>query len=90
MLKIRQSYHGNGGKEGYKYEVYDSENEYLGEIEEFPIFSRRHQIVLINGKLYEIAKSYDSDLPHEEIDEVVYHILKEYVVKPDYDLGEIK
>src|SRR5699024_11111796 len=43
----------------------------------------------INGKIYEVVESYDSDLPHEEIDEVVYHVLKEYVVVPDYDLGDI-
>jgi len=62
----------------------------LGEIEEFPVFWCHQEIVKINDKLYIAEQSYDSDLPYKEIDEVVYHILKEYVVEPDYDLGEIK
>lgn len=90
MLKIRQSYHGTGGREGYRYDVYDGEDKYLGQIEEYPVFWSHQEIVRINDKLYEAVESYDSDLPHEEVDEVVYHILKEYVVEPDYDLGKIK
>ncbi len=89
MLKIRQSYHGNGGREGYRFEVYNSEDDYLGEIKKFPIHWGYQELFHINGKIYEVVESYDSDLPHEEIDEVVYHVLKEYVVVPDYDLGDI-
>ena len=90
MLKIKQSYHGTGGREGYKYEVYDGEDEYLGEIEEFPLFWSHQETVKINDKLYIVEQSYDSDLPHEEVEEVVYHILREFVGEPDDDLGGIK
>lgn len=89
VLKIRQSYQGNGGKDGYKYEVYNREYDYLGELRYFPNEYSSQDTFSINGKIYKVQEEYDSDLPHEEEDEVVYYILKEINSELTYDLGYV-
>ena len=41
-LIIKQSYHGTGGKEGYKYKVLNSDYEFIGWIDDFPINHGSH------------------------------------------------
>ena len=89
MLKIRQSYHGNGGREGYKYKVYDNNGRKLGEISDLPISCGRGDVVKLNNDLYEIVSQYDSDNPRHEKSEVVFYDLEPFEFKPKYDLGEI-
>lgn len=88
-LKIRQSYHGDGGMEGYRYKVYDSKGKKLGELKKLPTELNIESIVLLNGKMYEIVALYVSENPGHERSEVMYYELKEYVFKPDFELGEI-
>ncbi|MBF0793373.1 hypothetical protein [Mammaliicoccus lentus] len=80
-LKVIQSYHGTGGREGYKYEVeklIEETGEYMfiGELKSFPL---NEQIVELNGIAYEIVKEYDRDeLPTDEENEVLVYELERY------------
>lgn len=87
MLKIRQSYNGRG--KGYRFEVYNNEDKYLGVIKNFPYTCAQHDIININGVTYKLIETFDSALPEEFESEVIYHILEPYSVVPDYDLGDI-
>ncbi|WP_368900771.1 hypothetical protein [Oceanobacillus oncorhynchi] len=90
MLKIRQSCHGTGGREGYRWDVHNQEHDYLGEIKNFPLGKCGvGNIVKLNGVMYMITAEYDSDLPYEEIDEVVYFELYPAEINADYDLSVI-
>lgn len=89
MLIIRQSYHGTGGIEGYKFEVFNENGEKLGEIKDFPIDCRYGDIVRIGDALYTLKASYDSYNPRHEKTEVMFHELKPYVMKPKFDLGAL-
>lgn len=89
MLKIRQSYHGTGGKDGYRFEVYDNVDCYLGDLKDFPIDVDYSDVVQIGEELYILLDSYDSDIPWENRFEVVYHLLEPYEFKPKFDLGNI-
>ena len=89
MIKIRQSYHGTGGKEGYLYEVYDIEDNKLGYIDSVPVKTNTGDIVKINKRYYQINKLYDCPLPESEEDEVVWYELEEYEFKANFDLGNI-
>jgi len=86
-LKIRQSYHGNGGKEGYKYKVYDRKGKKVGELVDVPVRCHIGNTLSINGELYIISAIYDSPKPREERSEFIYYELNKYEFKPDYDLG---
>lgn len=80
-LKVIQSYHGTGGKEGYKYEVekfIEETGEYtlIGELKDFPL---NDQIVYLNGIAYEIVQEYDRyELPTDEENEVLVYELERY------------
>lgn len=80
-LKVIQSYHGTGGKEGYKYEVEKpirETGEYIliGELKDFPL---NEEIVEINGIAYEIVSEYDrNELPTDEENEVIVYELEKY------------
>ncbi|MBM7598200.1 hypothetical protein JOC34_000557 [Virgibacillus halotolerans] len=89
MLKIRQSYHGTGGREGYKYKVYNDKGKKIGEIKDFPIDCRYGDIIKIGDGLYTLTSSYDSDNPRHEKSEVMFHELQPYDPKPNFDLGEV-
>lgn len=89
MIKIRQSYHGIGGKEGYRYNVYNSKGRKLGELKNLPVNCGIGDVVRLNGELFIITKAYDSDNPRHEKTEVVFYELEPYVFKPDFDLGVI-
>ena len=89
MLKIRQSYHGTGGAQGYVWKVYDGKGKKLGQLKNLPVKCGRGDIVSLNGCLYEIVKEYDSDNPRHNKSEVVYYELEPYEFKPDFDLGRI-
>lgn len=89
-MKIRQSYHGTGGKEGYLYEVYDNKVNKLGYLDSIPIKANTGDIVRINKSYYKINKQYDCQLPESEDDEVVWYELEEYEFKADFDLGIIR
>lgn len=86
-LKIKQSYHGTGGKEGYKYTVYNNKSKKIGELKDVPTCSYGNTVV-INGDLYIILRVYDSPNPRHEKSEVMYYELAKYEFKPDFDLGE--
>ncbi|MFJ8528525.1 hypothetical protein [Bacillus sp. NPDC094106] len=88
-LKIRQSYHGAGGKDGYRYELYNNKEEKIGRLHKVPTSCRFGSTISINGIYYIISALYDSQNPNEENDEVIYYELKRYEFKPDFDLGEI-
>lgn len=89
-LKIKQSYHGTGGREGYIYEVFDNKGDKLGNIENLPTNCGRASIVSINDEFFRISKIYDSNVKSEIKDEVVYYELSKYEFKPNFDLGKIK
>lgn len=89
MLKVRQSYHGTGGKDGYKYKVYNDKGKKLGELKEMPIDCRHGDVVSISGNFYSIEAQYDSDNPRHERTEVVFYELKPYEFEPRYNLGDL-
>ncbi|UXU70169.1 hypothetical protein [Mammaliicoccus sciuri] len=80
-LRVIQSYHGTGGKEGYKFQVEKfngniREYVYVGELKDFPIDQR---MVELDGVEYEIIDVYDrNELPKDEEQEVVVFVLAEY------------
>lgn len=88
-LKIRQSYHGTGGKEGYRFKVYNSKGRKLGELKNVPTDCNVGSVVQINGEFYIISNIYDSTNPREERSEVMYYELNKYEFNPDFDLGNI-
>lgn len=89
MLKIRQSYHGTGGKEGYRFKVYNEKGRKIGELKNLPVNCGRGDVVSINGELYIVTAEYDSDNPRHEKTEVIFYELEPYEFKPKYDLGEL-
>ena len=89
MLKIRQSYHGTGGKEGYIFKVYNDKGKKLGEIEKIPVECSIGDVVKLEEELYIITAEYESDNPRHEKTEVVYFELEPYEFKPKYELGKI-
>lgn len=88
-LKIRQSYHGTGGIEGYRYELYNINGEKIGRLQNVPIECNYDNTLSINGVTYIISSIYDSHDPNEEKDEVIYYELKRHQCNPDFNLGEI-
>lgn len=80
-LKVIQSYHGTGGKEGYRFKVEKFVDEvgeyvYIGELKDFPTHER---IVELNEIPYEIVKEYDRDeFPTDEENEVMVIELEKY------------
>ncbi|MEC3148107.1 hypothetical protein, partial [Bacillus thuringiensis] len=88
-LKIRQSYHGTGGIEGYRYELYENNGEKIGRLHSVPIECNYDNTLSINGVAYIISSVYDSQDPNEEKDEVIYYELKRCECNPDFDLGAI-
>jgi len=88
-LKIRQSYHGNGGVEGYRWKVYDAKGKKLGELRDLSTRCEIGSVVLINKETYIITDIYDSLNPREKRSEVVYYELTRYEYKANVDLGEI-
>ncbi|WP_336124975.1 hypothetical protein [Niallia taxi] len=89
MLKIRQSYHGSGGRDGYKYRIYDDKGKKLGELKKLPVDCGYGDVVAINGELFIVTAEYDSDNPRHEKSEVVFYELEPYKLKPKYDLGKL-
>ncbi|HDR7922283.1 hypothetical protein [Bacillus paranthracis] len=87
-LKIRQSYHGTGGIEGYRYELYNNNGEKIGRLHSVPIECNCDNTLSINGVCYIISSIYDSQDQNEEKEEVIYYELKRYECNPDFDLGE--
>lgn len=81
-LRVIQSYHGTGGKEGYKYEVEKLIEETggyvpIGELKDFPM---DEEIVDLNGIAYEIVSEYDrNELPTDEENEVIVYELERYI-----------
>lgn len=88
-LKVIQSYHGTGGKEGYKYEVeklIEETGEYalIGELKDFPLFE---EIVKLDGIAYEIVSEYDrNELPTDEENEVIVYELERYIYRKFHKL----
>lgn len=80
-LKVIQSYHGTGGKEGYKYEVEKLIEETggyvpIGELKDFPMYE---EIVNLNGVAYKVVNEYSrEELPTDEEYEVVVYELERY------------
>lgn len=88
-LLIRQSYHGEGGKEGYRYKVYNHKKIKIGELQYIPPTCYTGNLVLINEQLYRISNYHDSEKAREINSEVIYYELQRYIPEPDYDLGKI-
>lgn len=88
-ILIRQSYHGTGGKEGYRFKLYDAKGKKLGELKDVPNKCNVGHTISINNVFYVISKIYDSPKPREERSEVIYYELNTFVFQPDFNLGEI-
>lgn len=89
IAKIRQSYHGTGGKEGYRFEVYDENDKKMGNLIDVPFTISNDDVVRINDELYQIVKVYDSPLKKDIRNEVVIYELNSYIYNPNYELGKI-
>lgn len=89
-LKVIQSYHGTGGKEGYKYEVEKlirETGEYIliGELKDFPM---DEEVVELNGLVYNVVSEYSRDeLPTDEENEVIIYQLERYTYPTFHKLG---
>lgn len=80
-LIIRQSYHGTGGKEGYRYKILNSDYEFIGCIDDFPINHESH-LFEIRGVFYTSMYEEEDNTPNGEKDEVVYiHLEKAPSIK---------
>lgn len=80
-LIIKQSYHGTGGKEGYKYKVLNSDYEFIGWIDDFPINHKSH-LFEIRGVFYTSMYEEEDNTPIGEKDEIVYiHLEKAPSIK---------
>lgn len=88
-IRIVQTYHGNGSKEGYVYRVekfmgVKDEYIYIGDIVNFPLNDR---VVSLDGIPYEIVREYDcNDTPEDEINEKVIIELKRKYSNEYYQL----
>ena len=84
MLRVIQTYHGEGSYEGYKnvLEKYVPEvSKYIkiGELEDFPHYLTE-EIFTLSGIEYAVDKYYDvNDTPEDEEDEKVVFELIEYI-----------
>lgn len=76
-LIIRQSYHGKGGKEGYRFEVFDSCYQSLGWVHDFPINHERCTFK-IGDKLYRSQYVEEDNTAKGEKYEINYIHLAEY------------
>lgn len=80
-LKVIQSYHGTGGKEGYKFQVEkrikkSDKYVFIGELKDFPMYE---EIVELNGVAYEVVSEYDRrETPTDEENEVIVYELEKY------------
>jgi hypothetical protein len=78
VLKIKQSYHGNGGKEGYRFLLYNNDIE-LCSIKNVPVEVYYGATLEIGGSIYYVDKIYDCEKSPEE-DEVIWYELEPYEV----------
>lgn len=85
-LKIRQSYHGTGGIDGYRFKLYNEVGTKLGELECLPTNFSSGDTLYLSGELYIVVDKYDSTLKHEERSEVIYYELEPYKFEATYDL----
>lgn len=80
-IRVIQSYHGTGGKEGYKFQVEkrikkSDKYVFIGELKDFPMYE---EIVELNGVAYKVVKEYSrEELPTDEEYEVVVYELEKY------------
>lgn len=81
-MKIKQSYHGDGGKEGYKYQLYQN-NKKIGELENLPNEVHYGSTIEINDAVYFVDHIYDCEKSPEK-HEVVWYILEPF--KADFKL----
>ena len=86
MLKIRQSYHGIGGAEGYVWKVYDTKGKKLGELERLSSYVEIGSTLRLDDDLYMVMNVYDSDNPRHEKSEVIYYELEPYTFYPDFEI----
>jgi hypothetical protein len=88
-LKIRQSYHGTGGREGYRFKVYNAKGKKLGELKEVPVKCNVGHTLSIDGVHYIVSKLYESPNPRDEKSEVLFYELTKFGFVPTFDLGSI-
>lgn len=86
-MKIKQSYHGTGSKEGYLYQLYRTEK-IIEEIKLLPCEVNTGSILEIENAHYRVKKVYECEISPEE-DEVIWFILEPYAFQADFQL-EIK
>lgn len=86
-MKIKQSYHGTGSKEGYLYKWYKDNGEIM-ELVTLPTEVHTGSILAIEDNYYKVRKIYDCEISPEEL-EVVWFELDRHVFKADFNL-EIK
>lgn len=83
-MKIKQSYHGTGSKEGYLYQLYRTEKT-IEEIELLPCEVNIGSILEIENEHYRVTKVYDCEISPEE-DEVIWFELEPYAFQADFVL----
>jgi hypothetical protein len=88
MLKIKQTYHGNGGREGYRYRVYKNDKK-VGELKNLPTHVGWGSILSLDSKLYQVINEYDDNTKPYSTLETVWYELEEYEFQ-DYTVIEWK
>lgn len=75
MLKIKQTYHGTGSAEGYRYRVYKN-NRKIGDLKKLPRTMGYGSIVKINDQLYQVIKEYDCNKKYSKLETVWYELIE--------------
>lgn len=89
MLKVKQSYHGTGGKEGYRFHLYKN-NRKIGELINLPVNIHIDDIVEIDGKYYKLVHYYDCPKERSRKSEIVWYEFEPYEFFPKYVLERMK
>lgn len=88
-LIIKQSYHGTGGSNGYKYEISNSVENIVGTIKDLPLEVTYRSVVKIDNFLYKVISIYDSEEPADKGNEVIFYGLQKFEFKNYFELGKI-
>ena len=78
-----------GGKEGYRFKVYNNKGKKMGELHDVPINCHIGSTVIINGLLYMISIYTILQSQEKKKSEVIYYELSKYEFQPDFYLGKI-
>lgn len=81
-LVVRQSYHGAGGSDGYKWEVWQFD-EVVGYLKDFPSSINYDTVCQIDGVFYIVTDIHDGTSEQDIIDEVSWFTLERWTYTPD-------